>query len=130
MLDSYMQKLVKEMEIEESLASDVPGVYQFPTDEETTILISEIPRGFELTCSISACPEKKQEEFLTSALFANLFSQGTEGCILGLDAEGEIVTLSRVIDYEIDYQEFRDLLEDFVNTAAQWKEEAAYYANA
>jgi len=130
MLDSYMQKLVNEMEIEDSLASDVPGVYQFPVDEETTILITEIPRGFEFTCNVSPCPEKKQEEFFTSALFANLFSQGTEGCVLGLDAEGEMVTLSRTVDYEVDYQEFRDMLEDFVNTVGQWKEETAYYANS
>ena len=125
-----MQKLVNEMEIEDSLASDVPGVYQFPVDEETTILITEIPRGFEFTCNVSACPEKKLEEFFTSALFANLFSQGTEGCVLGLDAEGEMVTLSRTVDYEVDYQEFRDMLEDFVNTVGQWKEETAYYANS
>ena len=99
-------------------------------DEETTILISEIPRGFELTCSICPCPDKKLEEFFTSALFANLFSQGTEGCSLGLDAEGEMVTLSRAVDYEVDYREFRDMLEDFVNTVTQWQEETAYYANA
>lgn len=130
MLDSFMQQIVKEMEIEDSLASDVPGVYQFPIDEDTTILISEIPRGFEFTCDVCPCPKKKQEEFFTSALFANLFAQGTEGCTLGLDAEGEVVTLSRPVDYEIEYMEFRDMLEDFVNTVTQWKEETAFYINA
>ena len=125
-----MQQLVKEMEIEESLASDVLGVYNIPLDEEITILISEIPRGFELTCTVCPCPDKKLEEFFTSALFANLFAQGTEGCVLGLDAEGEYVTLSRVVDYEVNYQEFRDITEDFMNTVIQWKEETAFYANA
>lgn len=130
MLDSFMQQLVKEMEIEESLASDVPGVYNLPIDEEITILISEIPRGFEFTCTVCECPKKNLEEFFTSALFANLFAQGTEGCTLGLDAEGEFVTLSRTIDYEINFQEFRDMVEDFMNTVLQWKEETASYANA
>lgn len=130
MLDSFMQKLVKDMEIEESLASDVPGVYNIPLDEEITILISEIPRGFEFTCIVCECPKKGLEEFFTNALFANLFSQGTEGCTLGLDAEGDYVTLSRSVDYEVEYQEFRDITEDFINTVLQWKEETAYYANA
>jgi hypothetical protein len=127
MLDSFMQQLVKELEIEESLATEVPGVYHFPVDEEVTILITEIPRGFEFTCSICPCPEKGLEEFFTHALFANLFAQGTEGCVLGLDAEGEFVTLSRTVDYEISFQEFKDMLEDFVNSVSFWKEETLSY---
>lgn len=129
MLDGFMQQLIKELGITESLATNVPGVYQFPFDEESTIFISEIPRGFELSCTICPCPEKGLEEFFTQALFADLFSQGTEGSTLGLDAEGAMVTLSRIVDYEIKYREFCDIIEDFMNTAIQWKQEAAYYAS-
>ncbi len=128
MLDSYMQQLGKDMELEDSLATEVPGVYAIPLDEDLNVLITEIPRGFELTCTVCDSPNQSLEEFYTQALFANLFARGTEGCVLGLDATGEQVTLSRQIDYEINYQEFRDIIEDFLNSVEFWIDETSAYS--
>lgn len=129
MLDSFMQQLGKELELENSLSTEVPGVYAIPLDEDLNVLITEIPRGFELTCTVCESPTEQQEEFYTQALFANLFSQGTEGCVLGLDATGEDVTLSRLVDYDINYQEFRDIIEDFLNSVEFWVQETGAYTN-
>ena len=128
MLDSFMQKLGKDLEIEGSLATEVPGVYAFPLDEDISVLITEIPRGFELTCAICDCPTDNLEEYFTQSLFANLFGQGTEGCVLGLDAAEEQVTASRLVDYDINYQEFSDIIEDFVNTVEFWSQETKSYS--
>ena len=67
------------------------------------------------------------EEFFTQALLAHLYSHGTEGSTLGLDAEGEISKLSRKIDYNINYQEFKDIIEDFTNTVEFCQQETGAY---
>ena len=122
-----MQQLTLELEIEGSLATEIPGVYAFPVDDDVFVLISEIPRGFTLTCTFSECPEGSEEEFYTQALLANLYGQGTDGCVLGLDAEGKRLTLSRKIDYTIEFQEFRDIIEDFLNSVDFWIDESKAY---
>jgi len=127
MLDKYIQKLSKEIGIEGSLATEVPGVYAFPLDEDITVSITEIPHGFTMTCTFSECPEENEEEFYTHALLANLYGEGTDGCVLGIDAEGKRLILSRKVDYDIEYNEFMDLVEDFMNSVDFWKDEAVAY---
>lgn len=123
MLDKFMQQLAKELAIEGNFSTDVIGTYLFPVDEETSIAIKEIPRGFSMSCILPESPITNEEEAYTHALHANLYSQGTKGSILGLDSEGKRLTLSRSIDYNIDYKEFKDLLEDFLNSVDLWSGE-------
>jgi len=127
MLDPFIRQLTKELEIEGSLATEVPGVYAFPIDEEISAMITEIPHGFTIACTFCQCPEGNEEEFFTQALFANLYGQGTDGCVLGLDAEGKQLILSKKIDHPIDYQEFVDVIEDFLNGVDFWREESKAY---
>lgn len=127
MLDGFMQKLMQELEIEGSLATEVPGVYAFPVDEEKSVMIGEIPHGFTLRCDLLEFKSDKEEELYTQMLFANLFGMGTDGAVLGLGPEGKKLTLSREIDYDIEFQEFRDILEDFLNTVELWEQEVLTY---
>ena|ERR1700722_11244045 len=127
MLDTFMQQLTKEMEIEGSLATEVPGVYAIPVDDNISVLVSSIPRGFTLRCDVAPINPENEEVFYIHALQANLFGQGTDGSILGLDSEGKQLILSREIDYNVEYKEFRDLIEDFLNSVDFWREEAQAY---
>ena len=127
MLENFMKQLTKDLEIEESLDTGVPGVYMFPVDENIGIDISEIPHGFTLACTFGECPEENEEEFYTHALLANLFGQGTDQSVLGLDAEAKRLSLSRKVDYPIEYREFRDMVEDFLNAVEFWNEESSAY---
>ncbi len=129
MLAKKIEQLANELEMDSaSLATQMPGVYEFPVDENISAFISEIPHGFTLTCTIADCPPSEHdEEFYTQALLANLFGEGTDGCILGIDEEAKKLTLARKIDYEIDYKEFRDIVEDFLNTVEFWQQEVRVY---
>lgn len=126
-LDNYIDQLVKEMEFEGGLATQVPGVFAFPLEENLTVTISDRPPGFSLFCSLDSIPKARQEEFLTRVMLGNLFGQGTKGAVLGISEDGNLLTLTQVIDYNIEYKEFRDILEDFVNTVDVWREETAKY---
>ena len=123
MLDPFIQMLTKELEIEGSLATQMPGVFRFPLEEDLVILISDTPPGFILTCNLGQAPTANQEEFYTRCLMGNLFGQGTKGAVIGLTEDGERVTVSQHVNYHADYKDFRDILEDFINTVDFWKSE-------
>ena len=54
-------------------------------------------------------------------MMANLFGQGTKGGILGINAEGTMLTLSRTVDFAVDYKDFKEFLEDFINVMDFWQ---------
>ncbi len=126
-LDNYIDQLIKEMEFEGGLATEVPGVFAFPLEENLSVSISDRPPGFSLYCPICTVPKTQQEEFLTRAMLGNLFGQGTKGAVLGISEDGNLLTLTQVIDYNIEYKEFKDILEDFINSVDVWREETAKY---
>lgn len=123
-LKPLMAHLVEDLEIEGTLASEVPGVYTFPLDEGLAVNISEIPQGFMFKCSVAPYPKVKEESFSTQAMLGNLFGQGTQGGVLGLTLDGATLTLTRFVDYNVDYKEFRNMLEDFINAVDMWHDEA------
>ncbi len=129
MLDNFTKQLRKEMNIGESFATEVSGVYAFPVTEEISVLISELPReGFSLVCTFADCPKEDIEELFTEALRANLLGEGTDRAVLGLDEEGEKLTLTRDVDSPVRYEEFRDILEDFLNSIDFWSKEVSSYS--
>lgn len=123
-LSAFLQEFLNELEIKEPLPQEIPGVYTLPLDEGLSITISSISQGFILTSTIAPAPKQKEEEFYMQALLANLFGQGTKGAILSLSEEGRMLTLSRNIDYDVSYKEFREILEDFINIIDFWRDEA------
>lgn len=127
MLDKYIQQLTKEMEIEGSLATEVPGVFAIPVDENRAVIVTSIPRGFTIRCTVIAIKPENEELFYTQALQANLFGQGTDRATLGLDSDGKKLILSREIDYNVEYKDFRDIIEDFLNAVDFWTVEAQAY---
>lgn len=127
-LEPFIKQLTKEFELEGSLATEMPGSFALPLETDVAVMISETPEGFSLSCTLCPCPESRQEEFFTQMMLGNLFGQGTEGAVLGLDEKGKMLTLSRVILAQVEYPEFMDILEDFINSVDFWRTESADHA--
>lgn len=123
-LEHYMENLSKDMELEESLKSTIPNVYSIPLEDGYSVTVtSPSPERFHLSCTLGPCPNVGKEAFFTELLLADLFGQGTRGAVLGLDIEAERVTLTQTVDYHIEYKEFKDIVEDFLNIADFWRQE-------
>lgn len=128
MLPSLIQELSKEWELENELKQENPGVYIVPLEENLNFTISSLPQGgIYFNCAIAAIPKGSEEALYTRALLGNLFGQGTKGAVLGLNESGTVLTLSRLIDYDIKFKEFRDLIEDFINSIDFWRSETLNY---
>jgi hypothetical protein len=123
MLKKMMEQFAKEMGVEDSFATEVPGVYQIPIDEGVNVLIQDIPSGFSIKCNIVDCPKTGLAEYFTHIMGANLLGKETNGHVLGLNEEGDLIILSRDIDYDVDYKEFTYILEDFFNQVDFWRQE-------
>lgn len=124
MLEKFIPKLVQEMELgDTTLGAGVPGSYALPLDEGLSITMTDIPEGFILKSNVVNLPAAKQENFVTQAMLANLFGQGTRGGILGLSPDGSVLTLTHVVDYPVDYNDFHAILEDFINMVDFWRDE-------
>lgn len=125
MLDKFIKSLSKELELEENLlATEVPGVYALPLEGDLTITMTDKPPGFALSCVLDSAKKQNEEDFFTRLMLGNLFGQGTKGAILGLNDDASLLTLTQTVDYNIEYKEFRDIVEDFINSADYWRAES------
>lgn len=117
-----MDMLCREFELP-SLLTEKKGVYVFPLESGNKIAITDLPPGYSFSCVLGECPVQNKEEFLSHVMFANLFGKGTNGAVLGLDENGNLLTLSQTVDYTTNYKAFKEKLEDFASTADFWSEE-------
>ncbi len=131
MLDDLMKQLAKDLELDErDLKTEVPGVYAMPIEDNVNVIMRENPQGLFFTCTLCAMPKSGEEIFYAELLGANLFGQTTRGAVLGLSEDGNRLTLSQLIEYNIKYKEFNEKLEDFLNVADFWRTETINYNNA
>ncbi len=125
-LETLLSALAKELGLSEGvLATEKPGFYTLPLEEEVTITFSTISNGCLLKCVVAPYPVgAKQEAFTIQVMMGNLFGQATLGGVLGLTPDEKSVTLSRVIQAPFDYKEFRIIIEDFLNVVDFWRTNA------
>ncbi len=125
MLEHHMKKLQEEMELKHPFPNSTPGTFTIPLEEDFVVFVSvNQPEGFTITCNVAKCPEGQQEQFLTELLLSNLFGQGTHGAILGIKEDQNMISLEQQIETDVEYEEFSEILQDFLNTADFWREES------
>jgi hypothetical protein len=107
---------------------DVPGIYTVRLEEGVSFTISSYANnGIVLNTAVAEVSPKAGEEFFAHLLYANLFGQGTKGATIGLNESGNLLTLSHLIEYDVNFKEFRDFVEDFINTMDFWRNESKKY---
>ncbi len=127
MINKYMEQFAKDLEIDGTFATEVPGVFQIPIDEGVNVYVTEIPQGFLLKANIVECPKTGQGDFFAELMNANLLGKETHGNILALNEEGDTVILTRDVIHEVNYKDFSFILEDFFNQIDFWREETVTY---
>lgn len=123
MLADIMKEFAAEME-SPKIATALPnGSYLIPLEENLSLNIIPLANGYFMTSQIGPLPPKNREAFFSRALLGNLFGQGTRGAVIGINEEETHLTLSKVIEYNVDYKGFKDSVEDFINVIDYWREE-------
>lgn len=123
-LQEGIKRLEAIWELPKPLRQDLPGVYVVPLEEDLRFTIAKLgEEGFSLRSEICKGPASKIEEGLMLLLNANLFSQATEGALLGLNEAGTDVVLTRDISHSYDENQFIEIVESFINMIDFWREE-------
>lgn len=126
-IETFLKQLAQEWELQNGFLSEAPGIWKIPLDEGETITVTDLGSSFRMDCRVIDAPRGKEEDLYTQMLLANLFGQGTYGSVISLDDEARHIELSRTIDYDINFKDFKDILEDFINAVDFWREEALNY---
>lgn len=125
MIDYLMQQLSLELQIDPPLKAEVRGTYVIPIEEDLSITVTVLPlQGIMLSSTLGKIPGGHEEAFFEGMLRGNLFGDGTHGAVLGISPDGANFTLNQIVERRIDYSEFRNIFEDFINTADFWRSEA------
>ncbi len=122
MLDKYIKQFEQDLELP-PLSGLKPGVYRIDLNEGIRIVISTIPDGFLIFSELRELPKDKKENIYYQSLTSNLFGQGTKGSLLGLNDQGNMLTISRTVDYNVEYKDFKEIIDDFINAIDYWNEQ-------
>jgi hypothetical protein len=125
LLRDCLEKLYDELEIELKPKLNEKKLFSFRLRGDVQVDLKDLEPGVAMHSKICPCPEKKREDLFIFLMRANLLGQGTGGSRIGLDPEEKFLTLSLGLPYEMNYQSFRENLEDFVNYLIYWREEIA-----
>lgn len=132
-LRQLVETLYKELELTGSPTPNTKGGYMIAFDEGIEVNLIEyaiVPdnpheMGIALWTIITPCKEKNAGALYQAALLGDLFGVATHQGIIGLSANGKSLTLCREIEYNCDYTDFQDILEEFLNTVEIWRETAS-----
>ncbi len=127
MLREFLEKLCKELAISTPKLNE-RKMYPLSLGKER-VAIRDLDPGIALHAQICETPKKKREDLFIYLMRANLLGQGTGGTRIGLDSDEKFLTLSLGLPYELNYQKFRETIEDFVNYMIYWREEVTKFEN-
>ncbi|HEU64005.1 MAG TPA: hypothetical protein ENH96_01275 [Chlamydiae bacterium] len=121
-MHEHVKKIVKVLEIELP-KQEKDKSYIIEITKELEVKIFDLDPGFYFLANIASCPNEKKEDLFIYLMRANLLGQGTGRCRIGMDMKEKFLTLSYLIDYEVNYIVFKEKFEDFVNYINFWKKE-------
>ncbi|MDP1835225.1 MAG: type III secretion system chaperone [Chlamydiales bacterium] len=129
-LSQLMDLYRKEIGLDKAIPTNDAGQYVIYMDKDVSFTVSDLNPGLGMLCEVAPMPKDSQEQFYTQMMLANLFGQGTEGAVLGLSDDGNTLTLSKDMEYNLEYEMFKEALEDFMNAIDFWRDEATNFKAA
>lgn len=119
-LEAMVEQLGRELEIS-GLALDEHG-YACLFFDETAVNLEVDENGLLfLYTNIGTIPKQDREGFYRILLEANYFFQSTGGATIGIDeAEGIVLLIMQTRSQALEYEDFRQMLENFINITDTW----------
>ena len=121
LIEDYVKQLIHQLRVTQPVSIDEQRVIAcFLT---MPLNIKALDPGMRMWTAIAPCPLERREELFVLLMDGNLLGQGTEGGVLSLDPEGNFLTLTLDLPYDMNFEAFHEATEDFVNVAWYWKQQ-------
>jgi len=124
-LEAFCKDLLNELELDLSHLQKNgfnPLVLELQLDNHLTLTIKEQQVGMIVTSPLCTLDQEDLEEVYALLLEGNLFGQatGTYG-VFGLTKNEKDLVLNFDLDMELNYSQFREKIEDFLNYVEYWQ---------
>ncbi|MCH9614290.1 MAG: hypothetical protein SP1CHLAM54_17520 [Chlamydiia bacterium] len=122
MLAQMLNRLADELGLSVPPTEDKKGTFSLPVGDRL-LKMRDMNPGVYLWSQIIEIPGERREELFIHLMKANFLGQGTGDCVIGMDREEKFLTLSLTIPYEVNYEIFKEKIEDFINYLDYWFDE-------
>ncbi|CCB89869.1 type III secretion system chaperone [Simkania negevensis] len=122
--ERLLEILAENLHLEAIPQKDKDGIYRLKLPPNFQVGVLELNPGVFFSSLILPIPKEGSKESLFIYLMkANLMGQGTGGGAIGIDPTEKFFTFSQSLPFEMNYQVFKESLEDFLNYITYWQEE-------
>ncbi len=115
MIQDHLRELERQLEIKLDTPPGEQGVFFLNVDEDVTVKFELLDEGTYMSCILCEIPKNNREDLFIMLAEMNLMGEGSLGNVFGLTKESKHLTMSRLIDYDMGYPQFFEVVEDFVN---------------
>ncbi len=120
-IQAYTEKVIELLGIEQSFHPDENKIYSIDFGDGLVVQYSDLHPGVNFMSIIGPLPEPNREVIVCSLMHLNLFGNGTGGAVFGYDEEIKSLTFTHGIPYRLQFEEFKNALEDFSNYVEFWR---------
>ncbi|MCH9633760.1 MAG: hypothetical protein S4CHLAM7_04930 [Chlamydiae bacterium] len=122
-IQKYTEQLSEALDLKERLTLGESQIYTLRLDNDIVVQYADLNPGLNLMSHLESLPSENKETLLMSLMRLNLFGKGTGGGTLGYDTESHMLTFTKAFPFSLQYDEFKEAVEDFVNYVELWKNE-------
>ena len=115
-IELYLKRLASDLNLDGLYSAVEPKHFQISISGIEKININELENEIQISSSVGKLIENLDEEKTYSyLLYANFLGQGTGRSALSIHPDDKTITLSQILFFDIDYQYFKEIMEEFIN---------------
>ena len=115
-IELYLKRLSSDLKIDHLYTTVEPKHFKLSISEIEDINIHELENEIQISSSVGKLIDNLDEEKIYSyLLYANFLGQGTGRSVLSLHPDDKTIILSQIIFFDIDYQKFKEIMEEYIN---------------
>jgi hypothetical protein len=122
-IQEYTEKIIKILNLDQGAYPNENKMYSLDLGDDLVVNYGDLHPGVYMVSYLLPLDVKRREVFSVSLMHLNLFGNGTGGGVIGYDEETKLLTFSQAVPYRLQFEEFKNALEDFINYVEFWKTE-------
>jgi len=121
MIEKWIHNLFNEIGLVDVPRQSGDGVYNIELFNNIKLIVKGLEIGYYIQSMIAEVPKERVESLYILIMEANFLGQGTGRAAIGMSSDENFFTLSLFINYEMNYQEFKEKIEEFINYLEFWR---------
>lgn len=122
-IQEYTTQIIEQLGLVSDSYPNENKMFKLDFGGRIVVNYADLHPGVYFVSAVGPIPERGREVVITALMHLNLLGKGTADGVIGYDEEIKQLTFSMAVPYRVQFGEFKNKLEDFVNYVELWKEE-------